>query len=702
MNEKILTLLYEPFLADKNTLNFLLELVKNKNIEANTNTHNDHDTKDSANIHIHGLMFRYKNFLTNIGYGVSTEEIKQKIQTALDQNKHVNLIIDSGGGVVNGMSEFAEFIVQNRQNITAYVKGVCASAAFWAGASCGKLYVEKTSIIGSLGVVTTMADFSKMYESLGIIFKDFTSTKSPNKRLDIKTPEGEKEIKRELDEIAEIFITSVASSRNLSNDEIVKRLENGGVITGVEAVKREIADGVKPINNLHKKEKNMAISSPKVEKDVDVTPQADVPTDDGINKDNEELASLKRYKSKMEAIKLYNNKLDSEDLEALEAKDIDAKGVKDYLFEKLVTTKEPIPAIHVGEDLSKTSFNQDIEDALVLGMGLHVQNPSNRSLKLANGSIKAVIGGHSGLGFGNSDSDFMASMTTTEFPLLLTKAVNRVLVNTFEAQPVTYEALVEKVPHKDFKPQQDVELQHIQPSVFKEVVEGGELKAFTTKELGEISAIATYGAKYSLSRKMLINDDLGAFAKLFQGFGYASSHLINSLVYQLLEGKGAFEGYKLSDNKSFFDTSRGNIATTAGTISKDSISKARTALGRQTDKFGEPKMIMPEFILVPLELQTDTETFLHSTSIQDTNNANIANVFKNKFSIISDARLSNANAWYLGAKGAVKLGYLNQTKCIPQIEITNKNMVDGIEYSCLIDFKVYAGDPKRIYKNLGA
>lgn len=705
MNKELLALLNQPFLADKQALKTLFELAMSSDLKANTNVQDDFSTNESENIHIHGVMWRYKNIFTEFGWGVSTEEITKKIEASLKANKHVNLIIDSGGGVVNGMSEFAGFIHKNKKHITTYVKGYCASAAFWAGSSAGKLYVEDTSMIGSVGVVVTLADFSKMYEDWGITIKDITSTQSPNKRVDIKTQKGENEVRRQLDGLADIFIGAVAKNRNMSNDEIVKKLENGGVITGLQAVERGIADGVKPIN-LHTKEKNMAKEKPIVEKDVDKTPQEKVVLDESANE-----AKIKELKAQNEALirerernttfSLFPTELTAEDKALLIEQDANAVDVTNFIANKRAEATVTVPPILVGEDLSKKSLHEDIENALVLGMGESVENASDRSMKLANGSIKAIIGGYDGLTFGNSDMDFMSSMTTTEFPLLLTRAVNRVLVSTFEAQPTTYDQIVEKVAHRDFKPHQDVELQNIQPTVFKEIVEGGELKAFTTQEKGEISAIATYGAKYSLSRKLLINDDLGAFAGLFKGFGYASKHLINSLVYQLLEGRGAFESYTLDDGQSFFHASRKNIANVAGAISKNTISAGRTALGRQTDKFGEPKVIMPEFILTPLELQTDAETFLNSTSIVDTSNANIANVFKNKFRIITDARLENANAWYMGTKGAIKLGYLNQTKAIPQIEITNKNKVDGIEYSCLIDFKVYAGDPKRIYKNLG-
>lgn len=193
---------------------------------------------------LNGVMFRYENAFTRFGLGVSTETLMRDMKEALrDDDVHIDLIIDSGGGVVNGVSAFADFIYTNRERITAYIQGYACSAAFWVASSCGKMYVEDTSQVGSVGVITTVYDDELLYENNGVIKKNITSTKSPNKAPDIKTEQGINEIKRSLDELCEYFINAVARNRHMSSDEIVKRLENGGVITGKQAVERNIADG---------------------------------------------------------------------------------------------------------------------------------------------------------------------------------------------------------------------------------------------------------------------------------------------------------------------------------------------------------------------------------------------------------------------------------------------------------------------------
>lgn len=195
--------------------------------------------------HINGAMFRYENIYTQYGYGVSTDTLMKQMRAVLnsDENTHIELVIDSGGGVVNGVSEFANFIYENRDRITSVVKGYACSAAFWVASACGRMYVEDTSMVGSVGVITTAYDDVKLHESVGVVKKVITSTKSPNKAPDIKTEQGVNEIKRTTDELCEYFINAVARNRNMDKEQIVKLLENGGVITGKQAVERNIADG---------------------------------------------------------------------------------------------------------------------------------------------------------------------------------------------------------------------------------------------------------------------------------------------------------------------------------------------------------------------------------------------------------------------------------------------------------------------------
>src|SRR5574340_924681 len=85
--------------------------------------------------------------------------------------KHIVLDIDSGGGSVAGLADTANLIrmVHDRvKPVTTFAAGNMYSAAYWLGASAGKVYATEGSGVGSIGVIATHMERSKMLEEMGI------------------------------------------------------------------------------------------------------------------------------------------------------------------------------------------------------------------------------------------------------------------------------------------------------------------------------------------------------------------------------------------------------------------------------------------------------------------------------------------------------------------------------------------------------
>ncbi len=204
----------------------------------------------TAVIPVLGPIFRYMNYYSYYYGGGIVQNIAEDFQTAIESDKvdSIVLYIDSPGGQVTGVSELSDIIYKNRsiKPVIAYVDGMGASGAYWLGAACSKVVISKTSILGSIGVVSI---YKKQKEDN--IFK-IVSSLSPKKQLDPQTDEGRKEALSNIDALAEVFISSIATYRNTTKEKVISDFGQGGTFVGGNAVQAGLADEVSDFENLLK------------------------------------------------------------------------------------------------------------------------------------------------------------------------------------------------------------------------------------------------------------------------------------------------------------------------------------------------------------------------------------------------------------------------------------------------------------------
>lgn len=137
-------------------------------------------------------------------------------------NPNINsilLAIDSGGGQTYGIETFtAQLKAIQKPSLAIICDGVGASAAYWiaSAASEGIWATTKTSIIGSIGTMITIADMKDKLAKDGIKLHEIYATDSVNKNRDVKEAmKGNyKPIRSELlDPINENFIASIREAR---------------------------------------------------------------------------------------------------------------------------------------------------------------------------------------------------------------------------------------------------------------------------------------------------------------------------------------------------------------------------------------------------------------------------------------------------------------------------------------------------------
>ena len=126
-----------------------------------------------AVISFSGVLTRHDQY-SFFGGRVSTgyRSIRAAVENALaDDDVHAILLdVDSPGGSVSGCQELSDFIAQAaaQKPMAAYTSGTMASAAYWIGSSTGRVFTTETALLGSIGVVMTVCDRTKLAEKSGV------------------------------------------------------------------------------------------------------------------------------------------------------------------------------------------------------------------------------------------------------------------------------------------------------------------------------------------------------------------------------------------------------------------------------------------------------------------------------------------------------------------------------------------------------
>ncbi|MDP2416591.1 MAG: S49 family peptidase, partial [Hydrogenophaga sp.] len=159
------------------------------------------------------------------------------------------LLIDSPGGspvqagIIN--DEITRLKALHNKKVYAVVEETCASAAYYIAAAADEIYVDKASLVGSIGVLMDGFGFTGLMEKLGIERRLMTA--GENKALlDPFSPQDEEQrayIQTMLGEIHTQFITVVKQGRGDRLKETPETF-SGLVWSGQQAVAMGLADGL--------------------------------------------------------------------------------------------------------------------------------------------------------------------------------------------------------------------------------------------------------------------------------------------------------------------------------------------------------------------------------------------------------------------------------------------------------------------------
>lgn len=294
------------------------------------------------------------------------------------------------------------------------------------------------------------------------------------------------------------------------------------------------------------------------------------------------------------------------------------------------------------------------------------------------------------------DQLFRAAMhTTSDFPNLLTGTGNRVLVAGYQAaQSPIKTTLARQTTAPDFRALSKLKLSDV--GLLEKVSESGEIKSTTRGEAKESYSLETYATQFAISRKALINDDLGAFRDWGQTAGrMAAETEANLLLAKLLSNPVMGE-----DGKALFHADHGNLVAGAA-LSVNTLDSARKAMrGMKGLDSKTPINATPKYLLVGPELETTAEQVLsaiYAATVGD------VNPFSGKLTLLVEPRITD-KSFYVFADPAVlpvlEYAYLSSAQG-PQMASREGWDVLGMEFRVVLDFGCGATDHRGAFKNPG-
>lgn len=293
--------------------------------------------------------------------------------------------------------------------------------------------------------------------------------------------------------------------------------------------------------------------------------------------------------------------------------------------------------------------------------------------------------------------------SSSDFPMLLANTAGKALRAGYAELPSTYQAFMSRGSPQNFKDQTSLQLGNF--NTFREVPESGEIKRVTLAEGKEVWRVKDYAEIFAITRKTLINDDLGAFTQVPMKFARAGKRTENKLAYTQLLANAA-----MNDGVALFHANHRNLASggDAAALSAITLAVARKAMAKQyglggtTDKLN----LKPKFLIYGSEYLNAVDLLLGQ--INPAQSSQVIPAWIKSLIPIHDAELDDYNGglgWYLatdpGDYDTLIYGYLAGEEGLT----TESKMgfeVDGVEIKARLAFGAGVQDFRGLYKNPGA
>ncbi|BAQ11757.1 U7 family peptidase [Bacillus sp. OxB-1] len=178
-------------------------------------------------------------------HGLFMQQLNDVLEN--DSIKGIVLKVNSpGGGVIESADIYdAIRLIQEERQIPVYVSmgGMAASGGYYISAPADKIFVNRETITGSIGVIMESVNYSKLAEKYGIAFD--TIKTGPYKDIMSGSREMTDEERAMLEDMIgdsyERFVDIIEEGRGMSEAE-VKKIADGRIMNGRQAIEAGLAD----------------------------------------------------------------------------------------------------------------------------------------------------------------------------------------------------------------------------------------------------------------------------------------------------------------------------------------------------------------------------------------------------------------------------------------------------------------------------
>jgi len=326
---------------------------------------------------------------------------------------------------------------------------------------------------------------------------------------------------------------------------------------------------------------------------------------------------------------------------------IEVKHVRETLAElKAEQDKEEVSTVRIeaGEDLKA---KRDLERTKQFA---HLMNPTSeaselyKGIRTSHGMIKSIMK-EANVDVSELSSEGLVNAvlgrdhSTSDFPVILKDASNKVLLDSFNAklEQRNFGPLVRERQVADYK---DINVARLGESPSLELKqEGEEYKSGTVSETGETYKVHDYARMISFTDRALRNDDLGAFSRGLLQFASSAARKEMDVVWDEFQN-GLVDGSAIYQAGAPRNTLH---ATTPLDI--DGLSTLETAMMLQKGlDADDPLNLEGRYLVVPPALKTLAYQLMNGQYVPNT--ASEVNPYAGSMGIIVESRLG-AGDWYM-------------------------------------------------------
>lgn len=635
--------------------------------------------------------------------GTSTIEARRAIRKAAADPEvdAILLAIESPGGTVAGTFDLAADIkaAAKSKPVWAQIEDLGASAAYAAASQAGKIFANNaTCEVGCIGTVMAVYDQSEQAANEGI--KTLVFKTGPLKGAGIPgavvTDEQQQHFQQRVDEAQKSFDSAVQKGRGLT-DKQLEAVKTGGVFGATEALSLKLIDGIQSFDATLTA---LAAEARRQKRTTDTRAAGPVPQRSNKMNENETAAGAVTDPAADEALKTQRAAAGAElrrqaGIQALCAKHptIAADAIEQgWSVEKteLAAMKADLNASQVrtaGPHLNfgagrfspgsntvgnGASANDAIEAAIRMSLGspkvesqykpevLEAARANFRGMGLQQViMLAAAANGYSAspgerISQGNIRQVLEhafpqrgAATSTVSLPGILGNVANKEIVGGYMEGDQSWQEVAAVKSVSNF--QQATSYRMLDSMEYEELGPDGKIKHGSVDQESYTRQAKTYAKMFALTRRDIINDDLGAFQDLRSRLGRGSIKKFNNVFWTKF----------LYDHATFFTSTRTNYISGATTnLGADGVGLGLgvKAFRQMTSPSADGAKRVggnPDRIIVPPELESIARTLFvanNSAAVK----ASDVNIYTNLYRPVVVPWLSDSaftgystTAWYL-------------------------------------------------------